>query len=535
MRSKYSYLSNGNNPLAPHVINTPAVTPNINGRILPPQINNISQISPNVCNGVNALNPSCGNSCPLPGNNPYIVDNSPHAANNIYQGQKSSMRDHHISLQQQQQKRFYEVPVCSEYMGSTSTNNYSPNDNNPLINPLVPQMINVPAVTPNIYGQILPPQIGYLDIPQISPNVCNSMNAFNSYCGSSCPLPGTNPFTVNNSPHAVNDIYQGQKSSMMRDYHISLQQQQQKRSYEVPVISEYMGFTPTNNYSPNDNNPLVPHVINAPAVTPNNLSIPQISSNVCSSFSPLPDNDSQNFSIMDSSSHAVNDNYQDQESSTMHDCRISLQQQQQKRDYEVPGFSEYMVSIATNSYPPNGNNPLVPNVISTPAVTHNINGQILSPQMNHHNTPQISPNVCNGVNTFNPSCGNSCPLSCNNPSIAYNSPHVANDNYQGQECPTMCDYHISHQKQVYELPEFPGNVGFTLTNNHQFAQSMNIPQIEPGGQILASQSEISQGSLSNYGSTVQSYVPDNNCVRQSSETTSLQNYQNYYYSPSQQQ
>ncbi|RGB28681.1 hypothetical protein C1646_715496 [Rhizophagus diaphanus] len=175
-----------------------------------------------------------------------------------------------------------------------------------------------------------------------------------------------------------------------------------------------------------------------------------------------------------------------------------------------------MASIATNSYPPNGNNPLVLNVISTPAVTHNINGQILSPQMNHHNIPQISPNVCNGAS-------NSCPLSGNNPSIVYNSPH------QDQESFTMRDYHISQQKRVYELPE---NVDFTLTNNRQFEQSMNIPQIGPGGQILASQYEISQGSLNNYGSTVQSYVPDNNYVRQSSETTCLQNYQNYY-SPSQ--
>ncbi|CAB4445353.1 unnamed protein product [Rhizophagus irregularis] len=403
MRSKYSYPPNGNNPLTPHVINTPAITPN----------------------GVNALNPSCGRSCPFPGNNPYIVDNSPHAVNDIYQDQKSSMmRDYHIPLQQQQQKRFYEVPVNSEYMGYT-TNNYSPNNNNPI----VPHAINVPAVIPNINGQILPPQISYLDTPQIYPNVCNSVNAFNSSCGSSCPLPGTNPFIVDNSPHAANDIYQDQKSSMMRDYHILLQQQQQKRFYEVPVISEYMGFTPTNNYSPNNNNPIVPHVINAPAVTPN------------------------------------------------------------------------------------------------------INGQILPPQIRYLDIPQTSPNVCNGVNAFNSSCGSSCPLPGNNPYIVDNSPHAVNDIYQDQESSTMRDYHISQQKRVYELPEFPGNVGF---KNHQFAQSMNIPQIEPSRQILASQYEISQESLNNYGSTVQSYVPDNNYVRQSSETTSLQNYQNYY-SPSQQQ
>ncbi|PKY54699.1 hypothetical protein RhiirA4_426957 [Rhizophagus irregularis] len=167
MRTTYSNLPNGN------VINTPAVTPNINGQILPSQIShfNSPQIFSNVCNGVNAFNPTCDRSCPLPGNNPFIVGNSPHMMNDIYQSQEcsSTMRDYHtvFLLQQQKQKRVYEV--------SGFLNTWFP-----------------------------PPQINHLNIPQISPNVYNGVNALNPYCGNSCPLPGNNPSIVYNSPHAAN-------------------------------------------------------------------------------------------------------------------------------------------------------------------------------------------------------------------------------------------------------------------------------------------------------------------------------------------
>jgi hypothetical protein len=111
------------------------------------------------------------------------------------------------------------------------------NYNYPNISP-VPQVINnTPTITPNInHG---PSQSDYfvnLGIPQISSNVYNGVNAFNSSCGNFSPLPGNNPSIVNNSSHDVNNIY-----------HNSPQQQRQIKVYEVPGFPGYkveLVFTP---------------------------------------------------------------------------------------------------------------------------------------------------------------------------------------------------------------------------------------------------------------------------------------------------
>ncbi|CAB4429248.1 unnamed protein product [Rhizophagus irregularis] len=127
MRTTYSsYLPNSN------VINTLVVTPNINGQILPSQISHFNS---------HAFNPSCDRSCPLTGNNLFIVGNSPHVVNDIYQSQESSstMRDYHTVF-------------CS--------NNRYKNES-----------MSTPADTSNINEQTLPPQINHLNIPQISLNV----------------------------------------------------------------------------------------------------------------------------------------------------------------------------------------------------------------------------------------------------------------------------------------------------------------------------------------------------------------------------
>ncbi|CAB5298683.1 unnamed protein product [Rhizophagus irregularis] len=98
------------------------------------------------CNGVNAFNPSCDRSYPLPGNNPFIVGNS-------------------------KQKR----GICTWF----------PLLQTAISERQIPNVISTPAVTSNINGQPLPPQINHLDIPQNSPNVYNGVNALNSYCGNS--------------------------------------------------------------------------------------------------------------------------------------------------------------------------------------------------------------------------------------------------------------------------------------------------------------------------------------------------------------
>ncbi|CAB4379985.1 unnamed protein product [Rhizophagus irregularis] len=76
---------------------------------------------------------------------------------------------------------------------------------------------------------------------------------------------------------------------------------------------------------------------------------------------------------------------------------ISLQQQKQKRGI-CTWFPLLQTAISERQ---------IPNVISTPAVTSNINGQPLPPQINHLDIPQNSPNVYNGVNALNSYCGNS--------------------------------------------------------------------------------------------------------------------------------
>ncbi|GBC08238.1 hypothetical protein RclHR1_00080015 [Rhizophagus clarus] len=170
-------------------------------------------------------------------------------------------------------------------MRTAYTYNYLPNGKIPP----VPHEINTPAVAPNINGPILPHQTNYLG-----------------------NLSGNNPRNFSgagdNPSHAMNS-YHGQESSVMHNHHFSSQQQQQRQAYEVfrfPGYKVELVFTST--------------IIQQFARSMNT------------------------FFRMDNPSHAT-DNYQDRESSTMHNYHIPPQQQQQIRAYEILRFPGCKVEL----------------------------------------------------------------------------------------------------------------------------------------------------------------------------------------------